>query len=99
MEERPRLKLLEAREFYAIIALATLGGVLLDFTPIDPIKALFWSAVVNGVIAVPILGATMILASRRDEMGVFVATSAQRIFGWAATVVMATAAIAMFVVA
>ncbi|TMH12144.1 MAG: divalent metal cation transporter, partial [Betaproteobacteria bacterium] len=49
------LKLLEAREFYAIIALATLGGVALDFSPIDPIRALFWAAVINGVIAVPIM--------------------------------------------
>ena len=56
------LKLLEAREFYAIIALATLGGVALDFTPIDPIKALFWSAVINGVIAVPIMVVMMLLA-------------------------------------
>ena len=48
-------KLYEAKEFYAIIALATLGGLALDFTPVDPIKALFWSAVINGVIAVPIM--------------------------------------------
>jgi len=85
--------------FYAVIVVSMVVALGVVFSPLDPIKALFWSAVVNGVIAVPILGATMILASRRDEMGVFVATSAQRIFGWAATVVMATAAIAMFVVA
>ena len=49
--------------FYAIIAVATLGGVILDFTPIDPIKALFWSAVINGVIAVPIMAVMMLLAA------------------------------------
>ena len=63
------LKLLEAREFYAIIALATLGGVALDFTPIDPIKALFWSAVINGVIAVPIMVVMMLLADDREGDG------------------------------
>ena len=62
-------KLLEAREFYAIIALATLGGVALDFTPIDPIKALFWSAVINGVIAVPIMVVMMLLADDPKVMG------------------------------
>src|SRR5262249_34014167 len=55
------LELLEAREFYAIVALATLGGVALDFTPIDPFKALFWTAVLNGVIAVPIMVVMMLL--------------------------------------
>src|SRR6185369_15928479 len=62
------LKLLEAREFYAIIALATLGGVALDFTPIDPIKGLFWSAVINGVIAVPIMVVMMLLADDPEVM-------------------------------
>jgi len=85
--------------FYAVIVVSMMVALGVVFSPLDPIKALFWSAVVNGVIAVPILGATMILASRRDEMGTFVATRAQRIFGWAATVVMGIAAIAMFVVA
>ncbi len=56
-------KLFEATEFYAIIAFATLGGLLLDFTPIDPIKALFWSAVINGVIAVPIMIVMMLMAA------------------------------------
>jgi NRAMP (natural resistance-associated macrophage protein)-like metal ion transporter len=85
--------------FYAVIVVSMIVALGVVFSPLDPIKALFWSAVVNGVIAVPILGATMILASRRDEMGAFVATRAQRIFGWAATAIMAVAAIAMFVVA
>src|SRR5207248_5883704 len=63
------LKLLEAWEFYTIIALATLGGVALDFSPIDPIRALFWSAVVNGVIAVPIMVVMMLLADDAKVMG------------------------------
>jgi Mn2+/Fe2+ NRAMP family transporter len=70
-------------------------GVL--FSPLDPIKALFWSAVINGIIAVPIMAAMMVVASRRDEMGVFVATRTQLILGWTATAVMAVAAAAMFI--
>jgi NRAMP (natural resistance-associated macrophage protein)-like metal ion transporter len=87
----------QAWGFYAVIILAMALGVIVDFSPLDPIKALVWSAVINGVIAVPIMAATMYVASRKDEMGVFVATLSQRIFGWIATAVMAAAALAMFV--
>ncbi len=87
----------DARGFYAILALATLIGLGIDYAPIDPIRALFWSAVLNGVIAVPIMAAMMIVVSRRQEMGDFIATRSQRIFGWAATLVMALAAVAMLV--
>ncbi|WP_421997565.1 NRAMP family divalent metal transporter [Reyranella sp.] len=92
--ERP---LHEARPFYLVIALAILVGVGLGFTPLTPIKALLWSAVVNGVIVVPIMVAMMIVASRPKIMGSFVAAPWQRILGWAATAVMAAAAVAMFV--
>ena len=91
------LKLVEAREFYAIIALATLGGVLLDFTPIDPIKALFWSAVINGVIAVPIMVVMMLLADDPRVMGAFTVTRRLKALGWLATWTMAAAVVAMFV--
>jgi Mn2+/Fe2+ NRAMP family transporter len=90
------LKLLEAREFYAIIALATLGGVLLDFTPIDPIKALFWSAVINGVIAVPIMVVMMLMADDGRIMGPFAVTRRLKAAGWLATWAMAAAVVAMF---
>ena len=86
----------EAPHFYGAIIVSMVVAIGAVFSPLDPIKALFWSAVLNGTIAVPILGAMMVLASRRDEMGVFVATRAQRVFGWAATIVMAVAASAMF---
>ena len=85
----------DARGFYAILALAMLIGLGIDYAPVDPIKALFWSAVLNGVIAVPIMAAMMIVVSRRHEMGDFIATLGQRVFGWAATAVMAAAAISM----
>jgi NRAMP (natural resistance-associated macrophage protein)-like metal ion transporter len=91
------LKLLEAREFYGIIAFATLGGVLLDFTPVDPIKALFWSAVVNGVIAVPIMVVMMLLADDPKVMGAFTVTRRLKALGWLATWTMAAAVVAMFV--
>ena len=82
-------KLFEAKEFYAIIALATLGGLLLDFTPIDPIKALFWSAVINGVIAVPIMAVMMLMATRVEVMGQFVIKRRLKFLGWLATAAMA----------
>jgi NRAMP (natural resistance-associated macrophage protein)-like metal ion transporter len=90
-------RLLEARGFYAVIVISMLIAIGVLFSPLDPIKALFWSAVINGIISVPILGAMMVLASRRDEMGVFVATPSQRILGWITTAVMGFAVMAMFV--
>jgi Mn2+/Fe2+ NRAMP family transporter len=91
------LKLREARGFYAVIGLAILGGVALSYSPIDPIKALFWSAVVNGVIAVPLMAVIMLLSTRKGLMGRFVATPWQRIGGWAATAIMGVVAVTMFV--
>ena len=90
-------KLLEAKEFYAIIALATVGGVALNFAPIDPIKALFWSAVINGVIALPIMIVMMLLGSSERVMGKFRIGKRLRWLGWLATLVMAIAVVAMFV--
>ncbi len=67
------------------------GGVVLSYSPLDPIKALFWSAVVNGVVAVPLMAIIMLLVSKKSLMGVFVATPWQRWGGWAATAVMGVA--------
>ena len=88
-------KLFEAKEFYAMVVLATAGGALLDFTPIDPIKALIWSAVINGFIAVPIMAVMMLLAQRPDVMGQFVVKPKLRVLGWSATIVMLVAVVAM----
>ena len=90
-------KLLEAKEFYAIIAFATVGGVALNFTPIDPIKALFWSAVINGVIALPIMIVMMLLGSNERVMGKFRIGRRLRWLGWLATLVMLIAVVAMLV--
>ncbi|MBS0411204.1 MAG: divalent metal cation transporter [Proteobacteria bacterium] len=88
-------KVNEARGFYAIIAIATLGGIGLVFSGFDPIKALVWSAVINGVVAAPIMAVIMILVSREDVMGEFAAPIWLRILGWMATAVMAAAAVGM----
>ena len=93
LERAPR----DAIPFYAVLGVAILLGVGIDFTPLDPIKALFWSAVLNGIITVPVMAAMLIVASRPARMGAFVATLGQRVLGWTATAVMAAAAVAMFV--
>jgi Mn2+/Fe2+ NRAMP family transporter len=86
----------EARGFYGVIAAAILLGIAVDLSPLDPIKALVWSAVINGVTVVPILVAMMVVASRHRQLGKFVANPAQRVFGWLTTLMMAVAAVAMF---
>lgn len=78
----------EGRGFYGVITAATLGGVALCFTPTDPVKELFWSAVLNGVIAVPIMGVMMVLASRTATMGEHVIGPRLRAWGWLATLAM-----------
>jgi Mn2+/Fe2+ NRAMP family transporter len=85
-----------ARAFYGTIAAATVVGAVLNFTPLDPIKALFWSAVINGVTAVPIMVMIMLLASRRRVMGQFTLRPVLKSLGWTATGVMTAAAIGMF---
>jgi NRAMP (natural resistance-associated macrophage protein)-like metal ion transporter len=85
-----------ARAFYGAIAVATCIGAALDFTSLDPIKALFWSAVINGVAAVPIMVMIMLMASRRRVMGEFTLTPLLATLGWLASAVMAAAAIGMF---
>jgi NRAMP (natural resistance-associated macrophage protein)-like metal ion transporter len=86
----------EAKEFYGIIAFATVGGVLLNFTRLDPIRALLWSADINCVIAVPIMAVMMILGADATVMGSFVIRSRLRKLGWLATAVMGATVCAMF---
>jgi Mn2+/Fe2+ NRAMP family transporter len=86
-----------AKAFYGTIAVATLIGAIMNFTPIDPIKALFWSAVVNGVAAAPIMAMMMILTMRSDIMGGFTLPRPLQAIGWLATVVMGLTIVAMIV--
>jgi NRAMP (natural resistance-associated macrophage protein)-like metal ion transporter len=92
-------KVHEALEFYGIVAVATIGGVMLNFTQLDPIRALVWSAEINGVIAIPIMAVMMSLATRENIMGQFVVRPRLRNLGWAATGVMAVSVFAMFATA
>jgi Mn2+/Fe2+ NRAMP family transporter len=90
-----RLDRHEGRGFYGVIGAATVGGVVMCFTPTDPVKELFWSAVLNGIIAVPIMAVMMLLASRRATMGDNAIGPLLRWLGWTATAAMALTVAAM----
>lgn len=85
----------QARGFYSVIGAATLLGLGIDWSPIDPIQALYWSAVLNGVIAVPMMAALMVVASSRRKMGDFRAGPVLGTLGWLSTAVMAAATLTM----
>jgi NRAMP (natural resistance-associated macrophage protein)-like metal ion transporter len=87
----------EARGFYAIIIAATGIGTVMSAFELDPIKALVWSAIVNGVISVPIMVVMMWIGQSERLMGAWTISLRHRFFGWSATAVMAVAVIAMFV--
>lgn len=86
----------DAKAFYGTIAVATLIGVFINFVDIDPIKALFWSAVINGVVAVPLMVMIMTMAMQRRVMGDFTLPRPLWAAGWLATLTMAAAATVMF---
>lgn len=94
LSRRPR----EAKAFYATIAVATLGGVALNFAPIDPVKALYWSAVVNGVLAAPLMAVIMIVAMNKRIMGRLTLPRWMRVVGWLATAVMTAASAGFFLI-
>jgi NRAMP (natural resistance-associated macrophage protein)-like metal ion transporter len=89
-------KLNRAKGFYAILAAATLVGALMNYTSIDPVKALFWSAVINGLVAVPVMATMMLLSSNREAMGDFPLPPILKMIGWLATFAMAISALGMF---
>jgi NRAMP (natural resistance-associated macrophage protein)-like metal ion transporter len=84
-----------ARKFYAIIIVATLAGVGFNFAPVDPIKALYWSAVLNGVIAVPVMAIMMAVAASPKIMGELPVSRRLQLLGWLCTGVMAVAVLGM----
>jgi NRAMP (natural resistance-associated macrophage protein)-like metal ion transporter len=92
-------KPLQAKAFYATIVVATLSGIAITFSPLDPIKALFWSAVINGVVSVPVMAMMMLITSNKKIMGKFVLTGGLKYMGWLATAVMAAAAATMAITA
>lgn len=86
----------EAASFYAVLALSAGIGILLNFTPINPISALYWSAVINGVLAVPVMVLLMFLARRQDVMSKFVIKGPLFWLGWLSTGAMTVCVVAMF---
>jgi Mn2+/Fe2+ NRAMP family transporter len=73
--------------------------MIMNFTPIDPIQALYWSAVINGVSDVTVMAVMMILAHQRDIMGQFLMKGNLELFGWLATISMGIIVVAMLITA
>lgn len=92
LDEKPR----HAKKFYGVIAASTLVGVGIDFLGINPITALFWTAVINGVVAPPLLVVVMLIANNKKVVGDRVNGRATNIIGWLSAIIMFAAAIAMF---
>jgi Mn2+/Fe2+ NRAMP family transporter len=90
---------LQAKAFYATIAIAVALGIAMNFAGINPIKALFWSAALNGVVSVPVMAAMMLISTNRTIMGKFTVGPIMRIVGWMATAVMSAAVVGMGVTA
>ena len=85
----------EAKAFYSVLAFSTLFGLALNFTKLDPIKALVWAAIINGITAAPIMCFMMLLASQSKVMGQLILPFYLKILGWLATAIMAMAAAGM----
>jgi Mn2+/Fe2+ NRAMP family transporter len=86
----------EARGFYGVIAVSVLAALAIQYSPVTPMKALFWSAVINGVVAVPLLVVLVLLVSKKSVMGEFAAGRTIVVLGWIAAAVMGAAALRMF---
>jgi Mn2+/Fe2+ NRAMP family transporter len=85
----------EAKAFYGVLASATVIGLLLNFTKINPIRALVWSAIINGITAAPVMCIMMLMASNRKVMGKLTLPLYLKVLGWAATLIMALSAAGM----
>lgn len=92
LDRRPR----EAKAFYATIAVATLGSVILSFSALDPIRALYWTAVINGMLAVPLMAIMMMMVVNRRVMGRLTAPRWMVLFGWLTVTIMALATVGFF---
>jgi Mn2+/Fe2+ NRAMP family transporter len=86
----------DARSFYAVIAVSVLLALFIQYSPINPMKALFWSAVINGVVAVPLMAVIILLVSKKSVMGAFTVSRPLIVLGWIGTAVMGAAALRMF---
>ncbi len=92
LERKPR----DAVRFYAAITAATLIGLSLNFMHIDPVRALFWAAILNGVVAAPLMTVIMVMAASRKVMGQFVIPLRLKVTGWLATAIMLCACVGVF---
>lgn len=92
--ERPAM---DARGFYGVIAVSVLIALALQYSPINPMKALFFSAVINGIVAVPLLVVITLLVSRRSVMGHYTASRPVRALGWMTAVLMGAAAVTLLI--
>jgi NRAMP (natural resistance-associated macrophage protein)-like metal ion transporter len=90
-------KPLKARVFYGAIAATTLAGALLQSVGVNPVQALYWSAVVNGVLAAPLMALMMLIVTNRRAMGHLTLSRGGALLGWAATAIMALATLLFFV--
>ncbi|MGA2563700.1 MAG: divalent metal cation transporter [Steroidobacteraceae bacterium] len=90
-------KATDARGFYGVIAVSVLAALVIQYSPISPMKALFWSAVINGIVAVPLMVAIILLASKKSVMGPYIASRPIIVLGWIATAIMGLAAAWMFI--
>jgi NRAMP (natural resistance-associated macrophage protein)-like metal ion transporter len=89
-------RLRQAKAFYATLSVATLAGVGLNFTALDPVKALYWAAVVNGLLAAPVMAALLLVASNGRIMGRLSLSMPMCIGGWMATAIMVVASVGFF---
>lgn len=85
----------DARGFYSVIAISVLAALAIQYSPVDPMKALFWSALINGVVAVPLIVVVVLLVSKKSVMGPFTAGGPIIALGWVTAAVMLAAAIRM----
>jgi Mn2+/Fe2+ NRAMP family transporter len=90
-------KATDARAFYGVIAVSVLAALVIQYSPISPMKALFWSVVINGVVAVPLMIVIILLVSKKSVMGAYTVSRPLIILGWMATAVMGAAAVRMFI--
>jgi NRAMP (natural resistance-associated macrophage protein)-like metal ion transporter len=85
---------LQAKAFYGAIIAATVLGAAANFFELNPVKALVWSAVINGVVAVPVMALLIMMSSKASIMGKFTISTSWKVLGWAATGLMAAATLA-----
>jgi Mn2+/Fe2+ NRAMP family transporter len=86
----------DARGFYSVIAISVLLALVIQYSPINPMKALFWSAVINGVVAVPLMGVIILLVSNPSILGRYTASRTLIVLGWIATAIMGVAVVLLF---